>query len=61
MEESMLTFNLWYYLKQNGIIHQTTDPYTPQQNGLAETTNRRLVEMARSMLHLAQLPLNFWG
>ena len=33
-----------------GIVHQTTVPYTPQQNGLAERMNRTLVERARAMM-----------
>ena len=35
------------YMKQQGIIHQTTTPYNPAQNGLAERMNRTLVESAR--------------
>nr|GEW27832.1 putative nucleotidyltransferase, ribonuclease H [Tanacetum cinerariifolium] len=37
-----------YY--NNGIIHETTAPYTPQQNGVAERKNRALKEMGRSKL-----------
>ncbi|GJX47833.1 zinc finger, CCHC-type containing protein [Tanacetum coccineum] len=33
-----------------GIIHETTAPYTPQQNGVAERKNRALKEMVNSML-----------
>lgn len=38
------------YLKKMGIVHQTTCPYTPEQNGLCERINRTLVEKARCML-----------
>lgn len=37
-------------LKKSGIIHQTTVPYTPEQNGLAERMNRNLMEKARAMM-----------
>ncbi|OWY93883.1 Rve-domain-containing hypothetical protein, partial [Phytophthora megakarya] len=45
-------FNL--FCAKNGIVHQLTTPYTPQQNGLAERMNRTLVERARSMLYYHQ-------
>lgn len=35
------------FLKENGIIHQKTNPYTPEQNGSAERLNRTIVEKAR--------------
>ena len=38
------------FLKSNGIVHQLSVPYTPQQNGVAERMNRTLIEMARCML-----------
>ena len=44
-----------------GIIHQTTVPGNPQQNGAAERLNRTLMDMARSMVHGAGLPKRFWG
>src|SRR5262249_30774014 len=44
-----------------GIIHQTTAPYTPQQNGVAERKNRTLKEMVNAMLISSGLPQNLWG
>ncbi|XP_028073587.1 uncharacterized protein LOC114275897, partial [Camellia sinensis] len=35
---------------QLGIIHQTTAPYAPQQNGVAERKNHTLKEMMNAML-----------
>ena len=46
---------------QYGIVHQTTAPYTPQQNGVAERKNRTLKEMINSMLNSSGLPHNLWG
>ena len=45
------------FCTSRGIENQLTVPYTPQQNGVAERMNRTLVEMARSMLYHADLPL----
>lgn len=35
---------------QHGVVHQTTTPYSPQQNGVAERKNRILKEMINAML-----------
>ena len=49
------------YLAQHGIIQQTSCPYTPQQNGVAERKNRHLMEVARSMMFHTSVPKRFWG
>jgi len=49
------------YLKQEGIRHEYSVEYTPQQNGTAERKNRTLVEMARCMLIQSNLPPSFWA
>jgi transposase InsO family protein len=49
------------FLESQGILHQTTAPYSPQQNGVAERANRTLVESARSMLHARNMAYEFWG
>ena len=38
------------FCKENGMVHQFTTPYTPQQNGVCERKNRTLMEMARQKL-----------
>ena len=49
------------YLKAEGIRHELTVPKTPQQNGVTESLNQTLVEMAQSMLLDSKLPKKFWG
>ena len=46
------------FCTQHGIVHQTTAPYTPQQNGVAERKNRTLKDMINSMLNSSGLPHN---
>ena len=48
------------FYSQKGIIHQTTNPYSPQQNGRAERLNRTLNERARAMLLDSALPHSLW-
>ncbi|KAJ9557005.1 hypothetical protein OSB04_011619 [Centaurea solstitialis] len=49
------------FYEENGIKHERTSPFTPQQNGLAERKNRTLVEMVNYMLNQSGLPTNLWG
>ena len=49
------------YFKDNGIVHQTTAPYTPEQNGVAERLNRTLMERVRAVLADSSLPGDMWG
>ena len=49
------------FCTQHGIVYQTTAPYTPQQNGVAERKNRTLKDMINSMLNSSGLPHNLWG
>lgn len=45
----------------DGITHEKTAPYTPQQNGKAERLNRTLMDRARAMLIDSGLPNNLWA
>lgn len=49
------------YLKKHGIIHQTTEPYCPQQNGISERGFRTIFDKARAMLQESGLCNCYWG
>jgi transposase InsO family protein len=49
------------YLRENGIVHQTTCVNTPAQNGVAERKNRHLLEVARALLLARDVPKFHWG
>jgi transposase InsO family protein len=48
------------YLEEEGINHEFSAPYTPQQNGVVERKNRTLIDMARTMLGEFKTPERFW-
>jgi hypothetical protein len=56
-----LNKELAQFCSKKGIVHQTTNPYTPQENGVAERLNRVLLEKARAMLQDAGLPEELWA
>lgn len=48
------------YFNHHGLIHETSCPQTPQQNGVAERKNRHILETARALLLGAYMPQRFW-
>ena len=48
-------------LALNGIIHQFSAPYFPEQNGHAERVNRTIIEATRTVLHQSRLQPRLWG
>jgi transposase InsO family protein len=38
------------FIEDEGIKHEFSSPYTPQQNGVMERNNRTLMDMTRTML-----------
>jgi len=49
------------YISNHGMIHQTTCPGTPPQNGVAERKNRHLLEVARSLMFQMNVPKYLWS
>jgi transposase InsO family protein len=49
------------YLEEEGVNHEFSTPYTPQQNGVVERKNRTLIDMARTMLRKFKTPKRFWS
>ncbi|KAJ9556119.1 hypothetical protein OSB04_010733 [Centaurea solstitialis] len=56
-----LSIEFFDHLRSCGIVSQLTPPRTPQLNGVAERRNRTLLDMVRSMMSRATLPISFWG
>lgn len=48
------------FCQTKGIIHQTSCPYTPEQNGVVERKNRILLEITRALLIESKAPKSFW-
>ncbi|KAJ1695555.1 hypothetical protein LUZ63_012253 [Rhynchospora breviuscula] len=42
------------------IVHQTSCPYTPQQNGTSERKHRNIIELALAMMSHASIPHMYW-
>lgn len=61
MVQNIVTGILETFCERNGMIHQTTNVYTPQQNGVAERMNRTIVERAKCMIFDAKLDKSYWA
>ena len=51
---------LQLFFCSRGVTHQTSVPYTSQQNGHAERFNQTLLEKAKAIHQHACLPQYFW-
>lgn len=49
------------YLSDQGIIHQSSCPDTPQQNGISERKNWHLLDVARAIMFTMNVPKYLWG
>jgi transposase InsO family protein len=49
------------FLEDEGIKHEFSSPYTPQQYGVVERKNRTLLDMARTMLDEYKTSDRFWA
>lgn len=48
------------YFQLHGILHETSCPQAPQQNGVAKRKNRHVLETARALLLGAHVPNSHW-
>ena len=48
------------FLRDHGISHQISCPYTPQQNGVVERKHRHIVAIGLCLLAQSRLPHSFW-
>jgi transposase InsO family protein len=53
------SFKIW--LSEKGFSFESSSPYTPEQNGVAERANLTIFEAGRSLIHARHLPLELWG
>ena len=49
------------FLDKHGIIHEHTNPYTPQENGAAERFNRTIQNKIQCLMQTSVFPASMWG
>lgn len=57
----LINENIKTILNLERVTTKTSTPYTPQQNGTAERSNRTLIEMTRTMVNTSKLKLEVWA
>jgi len=55
-----ISFELMKYCEEQRIRRFLTAPYSPQQNGVAESKNRTILDIVRTMLKSKNMPKEFW-
>ena len=56
-----LEFHMPDFFNSNGIIHQQTWVYTPQQNSIVEKKHQHLLSITIALQFQSNVPIQFWG
>lgn len=56
-----LSRDLSSFFYESSIVHQTTCPGTPEQNGVAEQKNRHILEVVCAIIFTMNVPKTFWS
>ena len=59
--DNALEFHMPNFFNSNGIIHQQTWVYTPQQNSIVEKKHQHLLSITRALQFQSNVPIQFWG
>ena len=54
------TLGLYNYFQSLGVVHETTSPYSPSSNRVAEHKNRTFINLTNAMLVRSGAPKYFW-
>ena len=49
------------FFEDTGIVHESSCPYTPEQNGASKRKIRHLMEVARAMMFTSHAPKHLWS
>ncbi|KAK4385974.1 Retrovirus-related Pol polyprotein from transposon TNT 1-94 [Sesamum angolense] len=49
------------FCESKGVLHQTSYPYTSQQNNVAERKHRHLLDVAQIIMTSMNVPKSYWG